>query len=270
MPSLETGTQQVGASLDDDGVLTVTLDRPGARNALSLEMLEGLAAAVEAARTRPAVRALLLTGAGPAFCAGGDVTLMAEGRSIFGEPDDPAGRTALQTELQRRTVVALHDLPKPTVAAVNGPAVGAGLALALACDVRLAASTATLMTGFGRVGLAGDFGCSWLLHRLAGPAVARELLYGSAPLRADEARDRGLVNHVHPAEELADRALRTARAFARVPAPAAQVIAETAALVPVLGFAEACDRDAELHVRLTATPEHRAAVEEALRTLRNR
>ncbi|WP_370615296.1 enoyl-CoA hydratase-related protein [Mumia qirimensis] len=260
MEIVATGTDDVTASLDD-GVLVVTLDRPEVRNALSLPLLEGLAAALDVASGSAEVRALVLTGARGAFCAGGDVGLMAAGRSIFGAADDPDGRATAQADLQRRTVVRLRELAKPTIAMIPGPAVGAGLALALACDVRYAASSAVLMTGFGRVGLAGDFGCSWLLHDLVGRAVARELLYSSAAVPADVALARGLVNGVHPDDELVEQTMRVARRFARVPAPAVAVMAATSDLVPALSFAEACDRDAEEHVRLTATPEHRALVQ---------
>lgn len=266
MDAVETGTDQVTAVLDER-VLVVTLNRPEARNALSRALLEGLAQALDTAETSSQTGAVLLTGAGPAFCAGGDVKLMAVGRSIFGEPDDPAGTTAVQADLQRRTAVRLRELGKPTVAAIRGPAVGAGLSLALACDVRVAAESATLMTGFARVGLAGDFGCSWLLHDLAGPAVARELLYGSAPVSAPEALAKGLVNAVVPDDQLDAEARRRAHAYAAVPAPAAAVIAETARLTRTLSLAEASDRDAEHHVRLTGTPEHREAVERLVRSM---
>ncbi|MGH1565272.1 enoyl-CoA hydratase/isomerase family protein [Mumia sp. DW29H23] len=255
-----TGTEEVTASVDD-GLLVVVLNRPEVRNALSLAMLEGLASVLEAAAERREVRALVLSGAGGAFCAGGDVAMMAAGRSIFGAAEDPVGRAAVQADLQRRTVVRLRDLGKPTVAMITGPAVGAGLALALACDVRYAARSAVLMSGFGRVGLAGDFGCSWLLHDLVGRSVARELLFSSEAVAADLAQERGLVNGVHPDDDLEEQTLRAARRFARVSEPAAAVMLETSALSPSLSFADACDRDAVEHVRLTGTPEHRALVQ---------
>lgn len=255
-----TGTDEVTATLDE-GLLVVILNRPEVRNALTLPLLEGLAAALDVAAESPEVRAVVLTGAGGAFCAGGDISLMAAGRSIFGAAGDPAGRTIAQADLQRRTVVRLRELGKPTVAMIPGAAVGAGLALALACDVRYAGRSAVLMTGFGRAGLAGDFGCSWLLHDLVGRSVARELLYSSAALSAEIALERGLVNAVHGDDELEDQTMRAARRFARVSRPAAAVMIATSGLVPSLTFAEACDRDAEEHVRLTGTPEHRALVQ---------
>lgn len=260
MAAVETGSPDVRADLAD-GVLVVTLDRPEARNALSAGLLDGLAAAITVAENDAGVRVLLLTGAGGAFSAGGDVDLMARGLSIFGDHDDPAGRTAAQTEAQRRTIVRLHELATPTIAALPGPTVGAGLSLALACDLRYAATSASLMTGFSRVGLAGDFGCSWLLHHLVGPATAKELLYRSAPVPAEEAARKGLVNDVYADAELAAQVLRIARSVARVSAPAMAEIVATARAVTTLGFAEACDRDADTHVRLTLTPEHRSAVQ---------
>ncbi|SKB06128.1 enoyl-CoA hydratase-related protein [Aeromicrobium choanae] len=254
------GTPALRAELDDTGVLLVTLDRPGARHALSLDLLEALAQALDLAATSDAVRAVALTGAGGAFCAGGDVRLMAQGRSIFGPADEPERRAAAQSDAQRRTVVRLRELGKPTVAIVDGPAVGAGLALALACDLRVAGESAMLMTGFGRVGLAGDFGCNWLLHDLVGRSTARELLLTSAPVPASEALRRGLVSEVHPDHELMERGLALARRLARVPAAAVEAMLSASDLAPSLSFAEACDRDARIHVRLAGTDAHRALV----------
>lgn len=259
------GLRDVRAEVDDAGVMVVTLDRPAARNALSRELLEGLGDALDLAAASDEVGAVLLTGEGRAFCAGGDVRMMAAGRSIFGDADDPEGRAEVQAMMQRRTVVRLRELGKPTLAAVNGPAVGAGLALALACDVRVAGEAATLMAAFGRVGLAGDFGCNWLLHDLVGRSVARELLLTSAPVGAHEALRRGLVTAVHPDADLRQESLRMARAMAGVPAGARDVMLESSDLAPGLSFAQACDRDARLHVELVGTRAHRELVSRLLR-----
>jgi 2-(1,2-epoxy-1,2-dihydrophenyl)acetyl-CoA isomerase len=184
---LSTGTDQLLASLDG-GVLTLTLNRPTARNAYSLELLDALGATLDAAADDDRVRVLVITGAGDSFCAGGDVKVMARGESLFGPMDDLEARRARHAASQRATTVRLAEFSKPTVALVNGSAVGAGLALALACDLRWAAESAVLRTGFTRAGLAGDFGCTWLLTQLVGPARSKELLFASRALAAPDAR----------------------------------------------------------------------------------
>jgi 2-(1,2-epoxy-1,2-dihydrophenyl)acetyl-CoA isomerase len=143
-----------------DGVLTLTLNHPAVRNALSADMLGALRRMLQHAEESDAVR-VVLTGSGGAFCVGGDLTRLATGESIFGPADEPQIRLANQRSAQRATVVRLHELGKPTVARLEGAAVGAGLGLALACDLR--SSATTLNTSFARLGLAGDFGATWLL-----------------------------------------------------------------------------------------------------------
>ena len=260
MTAVDTGSSEVSGELAD-GVLQVTLNRPEVRNALSLSLLEGVAAAIDLAYDSSDVKVVILTGRGDAFSAGGDVDRMASGESIFGVSEDVEGRVALQAEMQRRTVVRLHGLPKPSIAILRGSAVGAGLALALACDLRYASESAFLMTGFSRVGLAGDFGCSWLLHHLAGPAVAKEMLYRSARVGAEEAARHGLVNAVYADDQLESQTLRIARGIAKVSGPAIAQIWESAEAVTTTDLATACERDAESHVRLSLTPEHLLAVQ---------
>jgi 2-(1,2-epoxy-1,2-dihydrophenyl)acetyl-CoA isomerase len=240
----------------EDGVLTIRLSRPEARNAISATMLDGLAAALDRAES-PEVAVVVLTG-GDTFCAGGDVRRMSDKDSIFGPHDQPELRTARQQQAQRRTVVRLRELGKPTIAAISGPAVGAGLGLALGCHLRYASESAILLTGFSRVGLAGDFGCAWLLRDLVGPAVAIELLLRSTPVRATDALRLGLVNAVLP--YLEDGVQGLARELASLSRPAVQAVLANVAAAATSTLAAACDRDAETHVRLTLTAEHRAAV----------
>ncbi|XVQ14940.1 enoyl-CoA hydratase-related protein [Spirillospora sp. CA-255316] len=245
----------------DAGVLTLVLNRPESRNALSLRMLDALAAALDDALERQDVRVIVLTGAGSAFCAGGDVATFARGQSIFGPMDEPEQRTRRQIESQRATVVRLWESPKPSIALLNGPAVGAGLSLALACDLRVAAASAVLRTGFVRVGLAGDFGCSWLLTRLVGPAKATELLYLSETLPAESAREIGLVNEVVPHERLAERGLAVARRLAEGPGQALAAVKANIASALRNDLAECADDEVRTHVRLLATQDHRDAVD---------
>jgi 2-(1,2-epoxy-1,2-dihydrophenyl)acetyl-CoA isomerase len=188
-----------------DGVATLTLNRPERLNALSTAILDGLLEALPRLAKSPDVGAIILTGAGRAFCAGGDVKRMAE------DTAQPSFEEAVQ-RLRSRMEAArlLHEIEKPTIAMVNGVAAGAGLSLALACDLRIAAQSARFVTAFANVGFSGDFGGSYFLSKLIGTGKARELYYTPASLDAAEAHALGIVNRVVPGEELAG----TARAFA--------------------------------------------------------
>ncbi|SEO49092.1 enoyl-CoA hydratase/isomerase family protein [Trujillonella endophytica] len=256
---LTTGTDELLATLDE-GVLTLTLNRPGSRNAYSLALLDALGAALDSADGDERVRVVVVTGAGESFCAGGDVKVMARGESLFGPADDVEARRTRHAGAQRATTVRLAEFAKPTLALVNGPAVGAGLALALACDLRVAAESAVLRTGFTRAGLAGDFGCSWLLTRLVGPARATELLLTSRALTAADARDWGLLTDVVPDAELAERGTDLARALAGISPLALRAVKENVARALTHGLAESADAEVDWHVRLVDTPQHRAAV----------
>jgi 2-(1,2-epoxy-1,2-dihydrophenyl)acetyl-CoA isomerase len=180
-----------------DGVLRLTMNRPEARNALSLELSAALNEALRAAQTERAVRVVVLTGAGGAFCAGGDVKAMAAGRDRDLSLTERGARLRARAEAVR----LLHEMPKPTVALLPGAAAGAGLALALACDFRLALDSVKITCAFARVGLSGDFGISWLLSGMVGAARARELMMLSPVLTAREALDLGLLNRVATADD---------------------------------------------------------------------
>ncbi len=180
-----------------EGVLTLTLDRPDALNALDRQLKTELLAGFKAAARDRAVRAVILTGAGRAFCAGQDLR--------------EAGLTgsAIGREVRERYVpliLAIARLEKPVIAAVNGVAAGAGLSLTLACDLRLAAETASFVCAFGRVGLVPDSGLSWFLPRMIGPSRAAEMLLTSDPVDAATAERIGLVNRVVALEALLDEA----------------------------------------------------------------
>ncbi len=256
---LTTGTDELLAALDR-GVLTVTLNRPAARNAYSITLLDALGAVLASAEDDDRVRVVVVTGAGDGFCAGGDVKVMARGESIFGPRDDVEARRTRQAAAQRATTVRLAQFAKPTLALVNGPAVGAGLALALACDLRWTAESAVLRTGFTRAGLAGDFGCTWLLTRLVGPARAMALLLTSASLTARDARDVGLVTEVVPDGDLRARGLALARTLADTSPLALRAVKDNVARASTQDLASCADAEVDWHVRLVETAEHRAAV----------
>jgi 2-(1,2-epoxy-1,2-dihydrophenyl)acetyl-CoA isomerase len=187
-----------------DGVGLITLNRPESLNALNFEIFDILREVIAECEADRAVRCVALTGAGRAFCAGGDVKAMASGQ---GPLDPPAGSqmelgAALDHAVGRlrawheATSLKLHSMPKPTVALVNGVAVGAGLSLALACDLRFCSEQARFGTAFRNVGLSGDFGGSYFLQRLIGAGRARELYFTGEIIDAQRALDLGIANRV--------------------------------------------------------------------------
>ncbi len=182
------------------GVAVLTMNRPERRNALNGPMLEAMLESLARLAADSAVGCVVLTGTEPAFCAGGDVKAMAEGEE-FEEDTLEAKTQGLRHVME--TSRLLHEMPKPTIAMVGGAAAGAGLSLALACDMRIAGEGAKFTTAFARVGYSGDFGGSYYLTNLVGTAKARELYYTAALLGAEEAHALGMVNHV-----VADDALR--------------------------------------------------------------
>src|SRR5499427_1439885 len=209
-PKERTVTDSVCWSLDD-AVATITLNRPQARNALTAEMKGAPLAAVGKAAADEAVRAVIITGAGEAFCSGQDVREHADVLAAGAEP------TATVRQHYNPIITTIMTMPKPVVAAVNGSAAGAGASLALACDFRVAARRASLLMAFARVGLRADSGASWTLQRLAGAARAAELLMLAEPLDAAGALAAGLFTMVVPDDEVQSQAARFAGRLAAGP-----------------------------------------------------
>lgn len=189
-----------------DGVATLTLDRPDALNSLTVPLKEELARAFRSLGHDRAVRAVVLTGAGRAFCAGQDLRERLE--------PDAAPLAAEVRERYTPIILAMRRLEKPIVGAVNGVAAGAGASLAFACDIRIAAESASFILAFGRVGLVPDSGASWFLPRLVGASRAAELALTTDPLSAADAERIGLVSRVVPGERLLDEAQDLARRLA--------------------------------------------------------
>src|SRR5205809_1791595 len=183
---------------------------------MSPSMLDALLEALPRLAADPEVGVVVLTGAGRAFCAGGDVKAMAEGREFGGTTlEDKAQALRSRMEVSRW----LHEMPKPTIAMVRGAAAGAGMSLALACDLRVAGDTARFATAFARVGYAGDFGGSWFLTQLVGTGKARELYFTADILDAREARELGMVNRAVPDAPPEEETLAPARRTAPAPRP---------------------------------------------------
>ena len=258
--AIDTGTELLLGELRD-GVATLTLNRPEARNALSDELTPALRRMVLRLGNDPAVGALVLTGSGPAFCAGGDVKGMGSGRGPGRNKERTTGEAVLELQQRQRTLTGvIVSLPVPTIAALPGPAAGAGLAIALACDIRFAAASAFVTTGYARIGLTGDYGINWLLTRLVGTARARELMFTADRVDAETCERIGLVNRVYPDESLRAETSAFAARLAAGPRGALALIKRNLERALTSDFLPALDQEAELLVRAAGTEEHREAV----------
>ncbi|HSL50548.1 MAG TPA: enoyl-CoA hydratase [Candidatus Deferrimicrobiaceae bacterium] len=239
-----------------DGVAVLTLNRPDRLNAMSRPMLDALLEALPRLAEDPAVGVVVLTGAGRGFCAGGDVKAMAEGNELGGQTMEEKAH-ALRSRMEASRW--LHEMPKPSIAMMRGPAAGAGLSMAMACDLRIASDTVRLGTAFARVGYSGDFGGSYFLTQLVGTAKARELYFTADLLDAPQALALGLVNRVVPDARLEEETMTLASRLARGPRVAYRYMkrnmnaAETASLKDML------DLEAWHHTRTGMTEDHREA-----------
>ena len=255
---IDTSTGDLLASLDE-GVLTLTLNRPEARNAMSPAMVDALAGQLAWAELEPSVKCVVLTGAGKGFCAGGDVKGMAaRGDGTVGD-NTIDGAIHLQRVKQRATAGKLFKMPKPTIASLPGAAAGAGLSLALACDLRIMARTAIMTTAFARVGFSGDYGGTYFLTQLVGSAKARELYYLSDRVSADEALRLGLANWVCEADQLAAKTREIAGRLAQGPTVAYRYMKENLNRAMAGDVDNCLDLEATHHIHCGQTEDHREA-----------
>jgi 2-(1,2-epoxy-1,2-dihydrophenyl)acetyl-CoA isomerase len=234
-----------------DRVATLTLNRPDRLNALSSPMIDALLEALPRLGADPKIAVVVLTGAGRGFCAGGDVKSMAEGSSQLGV-EDAVQRLRGRMEVSR----LLHEIPKPTIAMVNGPAAGAGLSMALACDLRIASQSARFITAFVKVGFSGDFGGSYFLSKLVGTAKARELYYTGEPLDSAPALVLGIVNRVVPDAELADATMTLATRLARGPSIALGLMKQNFNAAETGTLSELLDLEALHQIQTGRTEDH--------------
>lgn len=197
------------------GIATLTFNQPDARNALTPSMLDTLATLTQQYADDDEVRCVIITGAGEqAFCAGGDISGIVE----QGNNSDESALVEL-LEGWSEAALLLHTMPKPTIAALNGVAAGAGMGIALACDLRFASPAASFVTAFARLAMPGDFGGSYFLSQLVGPAKARELYFLSERIRSEEALALGLINRIFPAADLLQETNAIAQRLVQAPAP---------------------------------------------------
>jgi 2-(1,2-epoxy-1,2-dihydrophenyl)acetyl-CoA isomerase len=260
--TIDTGSDDLLARIEGS-VGIITFNRPERRNALSEGVYTGFAVALPAMAEDADVRVVMITGAGGAFCAGGDVKGMNEanqsGGIRAGVPDAFDERVEYLRTRQRAVSLAIHEHPKPVVAAIPGAAAGAGLSIALAADIRLAAERALLVTAFASIGASGDFGGSWFLTQLVGPAKAKELYFTSPRLTAAEALDLGLVNQVLPDDGFDEAALAWCRSLAHGAPIAQRLIKENINRALHCDVAAALDAEAPNMMRAMSTADHREA-----------
>ncbi|MFT5014373.1 MAG: 2-(1,2-epoxy-1,2-dihydrophenyl)acetyl-CoA isomerase [Patiriisocius sp.] len=255
---METGTNDLLAELID-GVAVLTLNRPEARNAMSGEMNAALQEILLKCELDPEVRCIVLTGAGKGFCAGGDVKGMAA------SGDGTVGARTIDQAIheqrvnQRATAGKLFKMPKPTIAALPGAAAGAGLAFALACDLRLMSSNAIMTTAFARVGFSGDYGGTYFMSQLVGSAKAKELYYLSERVSAEEALRIGLTNWVCEPEELQAKTMEIAQRLANGPTVAYRYMKENLNRALAGDIDDCMDLEATHHVHCGQTEDHRNA-----------
>lgn len=268
--SVDTGTDTVRAEIVDR-VAVLTFHRPQRRNALHPEMYEVVPRLLEQFAESADVGCVLVTGAGNAFCAGGDVRDGGSAKDVpAGDPEEQIrARSALLAD-NARMVTLLHSMPKVTIAALPGAAVGAGMSIALATDLRIAARSARLIPGWAKLAFSGDFGGAWLLTHLVGPSRALELLVGDAPIDAAAGERLGLFNRVVDDADLPAAAQRWAAEIAAGPTAAFAGTKANILDAQRLSLAEALLPESARMVRSALTQEHRDAVRAWLASASNK
>ncbi len=259
MKSIDTGTQQLLCDVEH-AVATITLNRPEKRNALSDELTPALREVLLRLETGSDIRCIVITGAGQAFCAGGDISGMGDSNQNSIAARSQAEAVADLTQREETLSRRLYEHPIPTIASLPGPAAGAGFSIALACDLRIAAASAFVTTGFTNVGLPGDYGGSWLLNHLVGPAKAKELYWLGDRISAQNCLSLGIVNEVVSDEDLRDRTRDIARRIASGPPIALRYMKTTINAATACSLSDTLALEAEFTVRCARTADHIEAV----------
>ncbi len=256
---LHTGTDDLIGWVED-GVAVLSFNRPSARNALSQPMYGGFATALPEIASRADIGCLVLTGEGGAFCAGGDVKGFAA-RNAGGEGMRPPREAAIDDlrARQREVSLAIHRFPKVTIAAIPGAAAGAGLSIALSCDLRVASEKAIITTAFAKIGASGDFGGSWFLTQLVGVSRAKQLYLLSDRLSAAEAERLGVVNMVMPDDDFAGGWMGLARRVAAGPTLAHRYIKENINRALTGDLATCLDAEAPAMMTTMSSADHKEA-----------
>jgi len=247
-------TEEVILTSVVDRVATLTFNRPDKLNALSLDLIKRSVEALNEWSANPQIGCVIVTGAGRAFCAGGDVSTMAQDNAETLE--QKIDRLRQMHELSR----VLYDMPKVTIASVNGFVMGAGLGVCLACDLRIASGQARFGTAYAKVGYGGDFGTTWLLTQYVGGPKAKELFFLGDIIDANEAHRIGLVNRVVPHDSLQSEVSNTASRIAQGPLTSFRYMKANINLASSADFRTMLDREAETHMRCSMTDDHKEGV----------
>ena len=258
---LDTGTDELLCSVDDR-VATITLNRPERKNALSDNLTPALRQTLLELNTAQEVGCIVITGAGNAFCAGGDVSGMGGGSNDEKPEHTPSIQDRVKTlqHKQETLTLRLFEHAKPTIASLPGPAVGAGMCIALACDIRIGSESAFIGTGYRNVGFSGDYGGSWLLTQLVGIAKAKELFFTGRRIQSDECLELGLFNQVVPDEKLEESTTELARQIASGPPIAMGYMKENINRSLELDLRGALAQEADRLMRCAQTNDHKEAV----------
>lgn len=244
-----------------EGVGTITLNRPERLNSLSRDLIDSLAAALEEMESSSRVGSIVLTGAGGAFCSGGDVQdFHLQGGEGAGAAVVDAAATAEQREDQERTVGRIYRCRKPVLASLPGAVAGAGMGLALAADLRVGCTRTVFATAFGGVGLSGDYGVAWLLREVVGSAKARELLFLNERIRGEACRDFGLVNWIVADDHLAQRTSDIASQLARSSSRALEGMKKNLISASTADLSASMHDEIPLHKATGLSEEHISAV----------
>lgn len=252
---MDTGTDHLLCAVKD-GVATITMNRPEKRNALSRELMSAFSDVLLSVDQNSAVRCVMVTGTGTSFCSGGDVSGMGSGGRA---PTVDSAIRQLQQGHEALTL-RLFELSKPTIAVLPGPAAGAGLSIALACDLRIAAESAFVATAFGNIGASGDYGGSWLLTRLVGTSRAKELYFTGRRVASEQAREFGIFNEVVADATLNQRARELAAQIAAGPPIAMRYMKENLNRAVDLDLRACLAMEADRMVRSMRTEDHLEAV----------
>jgi 2-(1,2-epoxy-1,2-dihydrophenyl)acetyl-CoA isomerase len=245
-------------TVQENGVAVVTLNRPERLNALTASLMTALRGTLGALAEDPAIGCVVVTGAGRGFSAGGDVQVQAANAR---QADRPAEQRADQLRGFMESARLLHEMPKPTIAMVNGVAAGAGMAMALACDLRMVAASARMTTAFAKVGLSGDFGGSYFLTRLVGPALARELYFTSEVLDAQRIAALGLASRIVADDALSGETMAMAQRLAAGPRVAWRYIKRNMKAAEEGSLADVLDAEAFGMLRCRLTEDHAEAAQ---------
>lgn len=243
-----------------DGVATFTLNRPDKRNALGDELTPALRQGLQDLELKPEVRCIMITGAGNAFCSGGDVSGMGGSAAETSVKPTHSDRVRKLQHGQDTLTLRMQQLDKPLLAALPGAAAGAGFSIAMACDLRVACESAFLTTAFRNIGVSGDYGGSWNLTALVGPAKAKELYFLSDRLSAREAMEFGIINRVYPDDSFRADALALAKRIAEGPTTAIRYMKKNINYAVTNTLADTLNLEAEHMIRAFATDDAGAAI----------